>query len=447
MSDRGSIPLALLAIIVIGALTAVVVASTIAGERSTRFDEDFTGALHVAEAGITEASFKLNTGQIAPDANEAHSDPDSDEGYKWDAVNNGDHWVVTSTGEVDGVSRTIRTRIEDSPLFESGAFTDQQLTFGGTVNADSYRSDGNDAPDDWCTGAGRVGSNVALEFGGQGQGQATCDYDNDSATVDGVDLYDWDGNPDPDRCDHNVKAPNNCWNDAGENEPRFETHDDPLVFDSDVGWMEDLITDCEDSGDLIESFRSSDHNGVIDPANLGDAGAVKVEFQTGHGPGPGDTYAYCVGELVFDGNTEVTGNRDDPVVFVVRDHVVVGEDGRVAVNCTHNGGFCDTSGNPDVTQYFPDAAALQMYTPSASNPDPAEDDVLKIAPHSMFAGAVYAPNGGCGSGGSQVQVHVFGALVCENLDGQGGWQFHYDEALSDAVTTGEFGVTRWSESE
>jgi hypothetical protein len=59
-TERGSIPMALLAIIVVGSIVSVVTARSIAESRNTQFDNEYATVLHVAEAGAYALVPKLN---------------------------------------------------------------------------------------------------------------------------------------------------------------------------------------------------------------------------------------------------------------------------------------------------------------------------------------------------------------------------------------------------
>lgn len=453
--ERGSIPLALLAMIVASGLVTVVVASTLAGERSVRFDEEFTEALHVAEAGIDEVQHLLNTRQLqVADSTATGTGTINGQSYDWKATTEQTvddmgpvKWEVTSTGgdaDGDGQTRTIHATVADEPLFNLSAFSDQLLTFSGANNADSYNSE----TGDWCTGFGRVGSNDDLDFSGGAQGQATCPDEDGNTTVDGVDLYDWEENPDPDRCVHNTGTPNNCEDADGED--AFDTHDDPVEFDEDVAWMEELFpggANADGCTNTIATVETSDDTtapvatpGVLEPAPDGAAD------YTARLHADEDVYAYCVDELVFDTDTGIDDpSIEDPVAFLVSGNVTVDEgSGAVNVNCegcSNQGGF-----RPDEEGIAPVAAALQIYSPSDENPNDGGADVVRIRNQSNVAFSAYVPQGSCGGvHGSNASVHIFGSLICSDIRNEGGWQFHYDEVQADAVRTFDFAVNRWRE--
>lgn len=430
-AEDGSLVLALLATIVVGGLVTVVVATVLSGHRSARFDEEFTGALHVAEAGVQQAVHRLNAGQEIEDgAGTVDGRP-----FEWEATQLDDtEWEVLSRS-LDGtrVDRTLRAVITDQPLFDLAAFSENVLDFQGTNQADSYHS----GEGEWCTGRGRVGSNGELDFSGTASGQCTV-YDEDGneisqASVDGVDLYDWQGgNAYDDRCVHAGGTPNNCWVDSHGGQRRFVTHEDPVTFDTQLAWVEELLEDCADNYALPDLEAGDDFGLTIPPAGPTDGPEVSVIGD--------DVHAYCANSVTFDGHTSLSGaSLDDPVVFLVADHVsVTGNQRRVNCDGCGSGGNWDPADQP----VYPVAGALQIYTNSDENSSDPSDDVIDIGNHARFAASVFAPRGTCGGSAG---AHVFGSMICWDIVNVGNWKFHYDEALGESVTTGQYAVAQWAE--
>lgn len=453
-SERGSLPLALLAAVVVAGLVSVVVATTLAGERSVRFDQGFSGSVHAAEAGVQEVLHLLNTGQLTPAATlpVQGSGEIGGRSYDWEADTGfqpGDDgpvtWTVTSTGEgAAGVTRTLEVAISDEPLFDLGAYSEVQLAFSGGNTADSYNS----GTGEWCTGNGRVGSNDDLDFSGSAT-TGPCDgeaYRRSDQTVDGVDLYDWEANPDPQRCSH--RGGSNCYED---NDPsktwHLTTHEDPIDTSDDVTWMKDVLgasaSDDGQNGYQCQQANSQGDmtvTGTLAPADS--TNGVAVDYLTAHSAGPGEVYAYCADTVTFEDVTQLAAEASitNPVVFVVGERVDFPQGGAVNVDCDS----VDCGNSFDPTSVAPEAAALQIYSPAPSNTQASSADVIHALNHAKIAAAIYAPRGSCGGTGN-AQIHLFGSLVCSNVRNQGGWQFHYDDRLGGAVRTGEFGVTRWSE--
>ena len=455
--ERGSIPLALLATIVVAGLVAVVVATTIAGQRAVRFDQGFTGAVQVAEIGVQQVLHLINTGQLSPADAPAQGSGTTGEGhsYEWGAdtdFESGDkgpvEWTVTVTGQGSGdVARTVEVTISDDPLFDLGAFSDVQLVFGGGNTADSYNSD----TGEWCTRNGRVGSNGDLDFSGSAGG-GPCedeDYRRSDQTVDVIDLFDWEANPDPARCDHSGGS--NCYeNNDPANTWYLETHDDPIQTADDVDWMKDALgvspsDDGQPRGYSCERANSKGDWTVPDGIAPADStNGVAVDFLTEQSAGSGEVYAYCADTVTFEDTTQLAdgASAENPVAFVVGERVDF--DKKIAVNIACDASGVDCGSNQfDPRSVAPEAAALQIYSPAPSSAG-SHGDVIHALNHSQIAASVYAPRGPCGGTGN-AQIDMFGSLQCSNIRNQGGWQFHYDDRLGGAVRTGKFEIDRWTE--
>ncbi len=68
---------------------------------------------------------------------------------------------------------------------------------------------------------------------------------------------------------------------------------------------------------------------------------------------------------------------------------------------------------------------------------------LRFGNHVDFAGAVYAPRATFSGGAAG---NVFGSLITGSISTNGGWNFHYDDALGDVVTEAQHVVRGWAES-
>ena len=123
--ETGSIPLALLAVIIVTGLVVVVTSTVVTGERQTRFDEDYERALQVAEVGVERFAVALATDPDGVDS--VLSGP----GYEAELVTGEAGLVVESTGESGGVERTIQVDVGLTSLFDSGFVADEHLEIAG----------------------------------------------------------------------------------------------------------------------------------------------------------------------------------------------------------------------------------------------------------------------------------------------------------------------------
>ena len=422
--ERGSIPLALLVVIIMAGLTTVMLSRAVAEQRSTRFDNEFTTAVHAGEAGIAEAVFRLNNHLVTSDTASGSGDANG-YAYAWQAQRDGyGQWIVTSSGTApDGVERTVVAELSDRPIFDLALATHIGINFAGGNTADSYHSGlqrrCSTSPDPDCFGV--VASNGDIDMGSSGAG---ANY------ADRVHLHDWanPANTGPGRCE----PTNSVYCDEAFGHRR--NLDDPLDISGDIPLVEQLRDACADNA-AFSPWRASD----VAPAN--NATAV-LDLPAASALTHPDIGAFhCVSELVFDRNTVLASSvtAEDPYFLVVRDSIRV--DGHVKVNCAACGASFPASPN------MPVAPALQILTV-------ADDGVqgsnvlaaVQIRQHAKLGAAIYAPNASCGNQqGSNAQVEIYGAIVCKAVLNQGGWQFHYDEALIDGLRTGRYFIDRWRE--
>lgn len=419
--ERGSIPLALLVIIIMAGLTSVLLTRTVAEQRSTRFDNEFTTTLHAGETGIDEAVFRLNndliTGDVASGSGDAGGYP-----YTWEASQDEyGQWIVTASGTgPDRVERTIVADVGDKPLFDLALATHLGINFAGGNTADSYHSgeqrrcSTSANPD--CFGI--IASNGNIDMGSSGSGNNYADR---------VRVHDManPANNGPERC-----GPSNsiyCSYDY----PFRNDVDDPLDIRADVPLVEELLDGCG----TFPAWRSSDvAPGNNDTATLDLTGVGEATH-----PDIG-TY-HCLGSAHFDRNTVLPASVTlaNPLYVVVRDWIKI--DGHVKVNCEHCG-----NSFPPKTQ-MPLGAAFHIFTLAEDGTQGSNVlAAVQIRQHAKLGAALYAPESSCGNQqGSNAQVEIYGSIICKAVLNQGGWLFHYDEALIEGLRTGRFFVNRWRE--
>lgn len=188
--ERGSIPLALLAVLVISGLVVVLLVTTVSAQRQARHDRDFTTVLFAADAAVQQARFRLGASTSlttrVPLAGSTAAGVQEDcpllgeswcvtggsaatGTYEWYAQRIGytRSWEVFAAGDRNGVRRRLRVIVEEGRRFFASAFADTIANFGNNNVADSYNS-GRTGTARW-PGPGRqgvVGSNGTVETGG-----------------------------------------------------------------------------------------------------------------------------------------------------------------------------------------------------------------------------------------------------------------------------------------
>jgi hypothetical protein len=121
---------------------------------------------------------------------------------------------------------------------------------------------------------------------------------------------------------------------------------------------------------------------------------------------------WCASSLNLDVDTTVTG----PTVIYVSGNVTTGH--HLSINYSGSA--------------VPIPANLQIYMLGST---------FDMANHTTIAAAIYAPLATCNGGAQSV---VYGSLICGTISNVGGWQFHYDDALS-RIGAGDFRLRNYRE--
>ncbi|CAN5866502.1 MAG: hypothetical protein M3Q82_03120 [Actinomycetota bacterium] len=380
--DRGSLPLAMLAAIIVTSLVVVMVSATLTGTRATRFDRSYTTVIQAADAGIQEATHRIVRGSLDP-ASPSGAGAIGDASYSWTATNVSPvEWEITSTGTMpDGTDRTVEATVKDEPRFFLAAFADRGLSFAGGNGADSYGTSG------WYTGNGIVAGNEDIRLNGS------------STTVDGVVLYNWDAYPDLSRCVHTGGSGcDDVRNTPEAIAPSARIGPPMQVGDQlDTAFIDEQLAAC---GTPLNSWTASVNGGVLGP--------------------PLTPEVFCVQDLIIDIETTVSA----PVQIYVAGNVSIKN--QRSVNCLAG---CTAGASA------PDSTDLQIYSSGGD---------VELGNHAKIAAAIYAPESNCKGNPSSAQAEVFGSLICGTITNQGGWQFHFDDELL-SHGKGQFAVQDWRE--
>lgn len=395
--DRGSIPLAMLAAIIGGGIVASLAMVLVTQSGHARFDQDWTESIQVADVGVQEAVFKANNlgdpAAACPPASPCTGSSGAGT-YQWSAtptysgsIHTG--WVVTSTGTVGGRDRAVEVRLSKIPRFPLAAFGDRGVELKGSNGADSYNS----ATNQNKTGNGQIGSNSNVNFNGA------------STTVDKVVLYNNDAANN--KC--NVNGNSNACDNVTVIGPKLD-----LASAANMKFIDDQIAACEAAaGGTLPSWTASKNGGKL----------------------VGTGQPMCFDNVVFDVDTEVVNG---PVQLFVKRSVTFEK--QKYINCTG----CPTT--------RPVAANLQIFSAGTADPNNAANDTqsVSIGNHAWIGAAIYAPRAACLGNPSAAQADVYGALICGSIGritsgNQGGWAFHYDDALAN-LGTGGFQIGRYDEN-
>ena len=134
--ESGSMPLVILASIIVLGLVTVLFASALTSQRVTRTDRDFTRAFHGADAGLQAALAKIRVNDPTGDVSGGTTwsspvDPVTNEGptngnvdYEWEATKVGREWQITASGTIDGTTRNVEATITRPSMFPGGVRQD-----------------------------------------------------------------------------------------------------------------------------------------------------------------------------------------------------------------------------------------------------------------------------------------------------------------------------------
>jgi hypothetical protein len=384
-SEDGSLPMVLLAAIVVGGLVAVLFADVSMGQRTARHDRDFNQSIQVADAGLQHAFTELAT--VDPDDTSlpsiggelVRSGTIEDGDWEWTAKRVGrTRWQVRSLGSFGGTTRVLEATIGPRQLFALAAFADLKLELRGANEADSYNGT------TWGTGNGAVGSNNEIVLRG-------------NATVDWV-----------------MRYANATYSEKGIVVNGVESSDDPA-------YLPPLGAEAYADGGVCHE---------VDPI------AYTGQFKLIQGK------TYCFTNVSFPAGNHLLvteAESTDPTVSPVAidpdgpTKIYIAPSGNLSLGGQGNTGCTGAACvNIDPVDH-PEATRLEIYL--------ASGEVLANN-HTKIAAGIYAPNSNCS--GPNAQGDVYGSIVCRTLDSKGGWQFHYDDRFND-VETEDFEIAGWRE--
>jgi hypothetical protein len=170
--QTGSLPLVMLAAIILGGAITALFGYVATGQRTARNDRDFNQAIQIADAGLQDAFSDLATADpddiATPLGGKLTQDGAVGDGeWGWEATRvSRTRWQVRSEGSYRGSTRVVEATIGPRQLFGLAAFADKSLELRGANLADSY--DGVT----WGTKNGAVGSNGEIVL----NGNATVDW-------------------------------------------------------------------------------------------------------------------------------------------------------------------------------------------------------------------------------------------------------------------------------
>jgi hypothetical protein len=381
--EAGSIPLTILATIVLGGIIVVLFASVNTGVKTSRNDRDFAQSVQIADAGIQDAYVNLLRAAAVLEANEdetldenllvgpmcpnpdlgsdidfgvCRGDVGEESTYTWTYAREGGYgsrsWVVDSRGTYRDNTRQVRSSIGQQPIFKDALQARCGLDYNGAANvSDTFT----------------IGTGCAMKFTSPAS----------TGSVEKLTVYGTDGD------------------DAASKYQGFPAED--IVYAGEDLVLEDLSAQAFDTGPCRPD------------------GGIATIGNIPRNPQRGQTY--CVTDFI------VTNPGDN---LVLQGAPNPGPDGQVIVYVRGNVNIQskDVHANGDADE-------LQIY---ASGP------VVKIGGNPTVAATIWAPNAACDSNGGS--GGFAGALACKSIDINGNWKF---DASSQSILSSTFKVGKWTE--
>ena len=182
--------------------------------------------------------------------------------------------------------------------------------------------------------------------------------------------------------------------------------DTPIVGFNDAFDLEAIATDIKDAMD-----------DVCDSATM-------ASYDANYPLVGGQTYCFTNVTIPSAGLPLQDNTSDAPVVILMTGEFQTGNGS--SINCPALG--CD------VTNY-PDARTLQIYSLGPK---------IALGNQTEIVGAIAAPYASCVGNPSAAQADIYGALICNDLSNQGGWNFYFDDRLLN-LGSGEYDIIEWRE--
>ncbi|HVM15093.1 MAG TPA: hypothetical protein VM287_12310 [Egibacteraceae bacterium] len=405
-SERGSLPVVMLAILIVGSLITVLVGTVVVGQRQTRFDQAFEQALPVAEAGLERMVYLVRSGQRTDSFSLAETAVPGGR-YAGSAVRVGRQWTLTATGRAaNGTRRTVTVTISTESVFGVAAFGRTQVVLRGSNSSDSYRSGTFDQRRMFTELGG--GSNIC-------RGGTPADPFNSShsastrmCTPTGKGVVATNGEL------YMLGGVIESVDQARIHYAR-ERIADPLP--DATGFCSGVTQTC--SSPKLAYVRDPNQ---LDPDPVSPPGDLVNQGSFAGSTLPAGRQLYT--NLTLDSNTVVQGTPENPSVVYLTGTLTI-----------PNGAVVNFRKNA-LGDWIPKPSPGLLIFSAGIGP------ALRLGNHASFSGAVWAPRATFSGGAAG---NIYGALATGSISTEGSWNFHYDEALGDVIAEARRTVTGWAE--
>ncbi|MDQ4069529.1 MAG: hypothetical protein M3203_08710 [Actinomycetota bacterium] len=404
-SERGSLPVVMLAILVVGSLVTLLVGTMVVGQEQTRFDQSFEQSLQVAEIGVARMIHLIESRQRSDDFSLTETAVAGGR-YSGTAERSGSDWRLTATGiATDGTSRTVTVNVTLDSLFGVAAYGRTLVELRGTNSADSYRSGSFGATGLFSPLSGGAnicrGLSAANPFASSDTAATRmCAPTGNGVVATNGELYMLGGVID----------------EVDRAEVHYAREKVAFPLPGATGLCGGVTATCESS--KLSYFRAPIElkpDPVVPPGDLTNRGSFTGSTL------PAGRQLYTT--MTLDRNTVVKGTPENPTIVYLTGTLTV-PNGEVVNFHSLNG------------RLVPKPAPGLLIFSAGVGP------ALRFGNHASFAGAVYAPRATFSGGAAG---NVYGSIITGSISTQGSWNFHYDDALGDVKTEARHVVSGWAE--
>lgn len=402
--ERGSLPMAMIAVIVVGGLTTAITADVVVGQQQARHDVVYESSLQAAEDGLERMVAQVEAGSQgasftlpAYDVNGAEVEGSATRSSSGD-------WVFRAQGtDPDGVQRQVEMRMDMLGIFNFAAFGRVAIGLRGGNGADSYRSGTFDQAttppgfavsatgsavcgDRMCnpTGNGVVGTNGALFLRGE-----------DLANANYAEIHF-----------------------ANEVIPVDER------LPGATGFCDGANTTCSTATETSCGLRGAGVNKLqycAEPIELPEVVLPSTPTTAFDGTGTLGPGTHVFTNATLNSGTVITGTPSNPTIIYLT-------------------GQLNASGNVN----WNTAANEPRPSPGLLIFSTSTGVAIQVGNHSNISAAIYAPNG---SFDGNAQSGLYGSVVANDANTNGGFHVHYDDALSDVTDGADQQAASWIECE
>ncbi|HVW80677.1 MAG TPA: hypothetical protein VHB69_07045 [Mycobacteriales bacterium] len=420
-SDRGSIMLALLAIVILTSVVSVGLATVVKGQAQSRHDNAFAQALTGAETGLDTMEARIEAApQLTSQAAISGTNATTGATYQATASDASGVWSLDSVGTAKTPTGTVTREVQETVtvkgLYGVPLFGSSSLTMGSGSGVDEYDSGA-------TGGASATSCSVLPDTGILGLVATTMCTPATSSTG-------------PAATDGGLTM-------VGTDLPKFsevDIDDAPQTGYSDPDATGVCIGDAAvcASSTVVRSSSSLTY-----PASTACSAGIGVNASaiTGSNYLAAGAVYNILGNLTLKAavTANLTNLSSSGITLCFNGNLLVPSLGALGVTLPWNSYI--SSALP--LQYTPRPPATLMLIDTATS---AGSSTITLGdglnPETALSGVIYAPNAACVVSG---HLDLYGAMICGSVSAPGGISVHYDKELANITSEETVTVSNWRE--